>query len=332
VLPGAVAMRRDFLIDSDGGADDAVALIMAMRSADTRIAAITTVAGNVDVDQATRNVLAAVELCGADIPVYRGAQKPLERAHQDATSYHGRDGLGDQGFAPRQRQAEPQAAVDAMLAAIENNPGIHLVTLGPLTNLALALKCSPKIFDRIGRCVVMGGAPCCEGNVTPAAEYNFWADPEAAREVFRSRIPIELIGWQLSRGNAVLNASEIETILKMDTELARFVIQSNRCARQAYLERTGEDGIALPDGVAMAVALDESVGLSWSEHFTDIEIQSELTRGMSVVDRWHMAGNSRNREVWAPLLNGGRKARVCWEIDTKRWKQLLCSALKQMQG
>jgi purine nucleosidase len=320
-------VAQTFLIDTDGGADDAVALIMAMRATETRVAAITTVAGNVDVGQATRNVLVAVELCGTDVPVYPGADKPLEREHQDAADYHGPDGLGDHGFAPHLRHAEGTDATTSILQVIDDNPGITVVALGPLTNIALSLGKKPELTRSIGRCVVMGGNPCCEGNVTPAAEYNFWADPEAARIVLRSGLQIELIGWQLSRGDAVLSAPEIEKLLGTGSEFARFAIGSNRCARKAYLNLTREDGIPLPDAVAMAVALDPKVGRSWSEHYTDVEIDSELTRGMSVVDRWSVAGDPRNRQVWEPALSVGRKARICWQIDSARFKKRLYSAL-----
>jgi purine nucleosidase len=171
---------RTFLIDTDVASDDAVALIMALRAPEVRVVAITTVSGNVAVQQATRNALYTVELCGAKVPVYAGAGKPLHRAHQSATWFHGADGLGDHNYPPPRQSPGQLHAVDAMIDAIEANPGLVLVTLGPLTNVALALSKNPAIATKVGRCVVMGGAPCCEGNVTPAAEYNIWVDPEAA--------------------------------------------------------------------------------------------------------------------------------------------------------
>jgi purine nucleosidase len=165
-------VARVFLIDTDTASDDAVALIMALRRPDVRVAAITTVAGNVDVQQATRNALYTAELCGADVPIYVGAEKPLLRTYTNATWFHGRDGLGDHNYPPPRRPSEKMHAVDAIINAIDANPGLVLVTLGPLTNLALALARNPSIVEKVSRCVVMGGAPCCEGNVTPAAEYN----------------------------------------------------------------------------------------------------------------------------------------------------------------
>ena len=319
-------MRRAFLIDTDVASDDAVALIMALR-APVHVVAITTVAGNVDVQQATRNALYTVELCGARVPVYRGAEKPLARAHENATWFHGHDGLGDHNYRDPRQSPEAMHAVDAIIEVIEANPGLVLVTLGPLTNVALALTKKPEIATKVGRCVVMGGAPCCEGNVTPAAEYNIWVDPEAARIVMLSGLPVELVGWQTCRGEAVLNEADIARIHAGGSELARFAIECNSCAREAYKVQTGEDGIALPDPVAVSVALDPSIGTEWSEHYIDVEIRSELTRGMTVVDRLNVAADERNKEVWANVIEKGHKAKVCWTIDARRWKEALLAAL-----
>src|SRR5438552_2531668 len=321
-------MPRAFLIDTDVASDDAVALIMALRAPGVRVVAITTVAGNVEVQQATRNALYTAELCGANIPVYVGAEKPLLRPHQSATWFHGRDGFGDHNYPPPCQSAGQAHAVDAMITAIEANPGLVVVTLGPLTNLALALERKPSIAAKVGRCVIMGGAPCCEGNVTPAAEYNIWVDPEAARVVMLSGLPMELVGWQTSRGESVLNEADIARINGFENEVARFALECNSRAREAYLEQTGEDGISLPDPVAMSVALDPTVGSVWGEHYVEVETRSELTRGMTVVDRLNVATDERNQAVWADVLRQRRKVKVCWTIDAKRWKEALFSALR----
>lgn len=321
-------MPRTFLIDTDTASDDAVALIMACRAPDVRIAAITTVAGNVDVEQATHNALYTLELCGAEVPVYVGATQPLVRKYENATWFHGRDGLGDHGYPPPRRAPQKLHAVDAIIETIEANPGLVFVTLGPLTNVALALAKRSAIARQVSRCVVMGGAPCCEGNVTPAAEYNFWVDPEAARMVMRSGLPVELVGWHLCRFDAALNLSDIEFVLGFKTERARFAIECNSHAQKANFEQTGAEGISLPDPVAMSIALDPGIGTGWSEHYVDVEIAGELTRGMTVVDRLNIAANDRNRAVWSELLARKAKAKVCWTIDVKRWKEALYSALK----
>ena len=320
-------VTRTFLIDTDTASDDAVALIMALRAPDVRVAAITVVAGNVDVHQATRNALYTVELCGTSVPVYSGAERPLLRAYENATWFHGRDGLGDHNYPAPRQSAEKLRAVDAIIETIDANPGLVLVTLGPLTNVALAISKKPEIAAKVSRCVVMGGAPCCEGNVTPAAEYNIWVDPDAARIVMHSGLPIELIGWHLCRGGAVLGETEINQVEAFDTTLARFAIECNSHARAAYKIQTNEDGICLPDPVAMSLALDPTVGKEWSDHYIDIETQSDLTRGMTVIDRLNVAADERNHAVWAPALRGP-KARICWSIDNPRWKEALYAALR----
>jgi purine nucleosidase len=316
------------LIDTDTASDDAVALIMALRSAADRVIAITTVAGNVPVQQCTRNALYTTGLCGVNTPVYQGAEKPLTRRLFQADWFHGRDGLGDHGYPPPRRSPEEQHAVDAIVSAIRSNPGLLLVTLGPLTNIALALAQAPDIVRNVGRCVVMGGAPCCEGNVTPAAEYNIWVDPEAARIVFHSGLPIELVGWQLCRGAAVIAPGDIRFLCDMGTELSRFALDCNSTARKAFLEQTGVDGISLPDPVAMSIALDPSIGCESSRHYVEIETSSELTRGMTVVDRLGVAADERNRTIWAEFLDQPPNAKVYWAIDAPRWKQALYAALR----
>jgi len=316
-------MKRKFLIDTDTASDDAVALIMALRSPEVEVVGITTVAGNVEVGQSSRNALYTAELCGAEVPVFTGAQKPLRRAHQSADWFHGKDGLGDHGYPAPRREPEKMPGWEAILQLLEANPGLVLVTLGPLTNLALALQNKPEIAANVGRCVVMGGAPCCEGNVTPAAEYNIWCDPEAARIVARSGLPVEMVGWHLCRGDAALNLEDIERVLGLGTTLAKFAIECNSRAQAAYFVQTGEHGISLPDPVAMTVALEPEVVTVQSEHYWDVETESELTRGMTLVDRLNVSGDERNRATWA----GAKKGIIVWTIDNAKWKKALIDRL-----
>jgi inosine-uridine nucleoside N-ribohydrolase len=320
-------MPRTFLIDTDTASDDAVALIMALRSAEVRVAAITVVAGNVPVQQATSNALYTAELCGSDVPVYSGAQEPLKRKLVTADWFHGVDGLGDHGYVPSKRRLESLHAVDAIIETVLAHPGIEIITLGPLTNLALAVSREPKLAALVARCVVMGGAPCCEGNVTPAAEFNIWVDPEAARIVFGAGLAIEMVGWQLCRGEAALGLQDINRVLALKTPLAEFAILCNSTAQQAYLKQTGEHGISLPDPVAMSIALNPALCTSSSTHYVDVEISSDLTRGMTVVDRLNVAADSRNKDTWAGPLKQQSKAHICWSLDIPGWKAALYSSL-----
>jgi purine nucleosidase len=317
--------RRKLLIDTDTASDDAVALMMALRSPGVEVLAITVVAGNAGVEQAVQNALFTTELCGSPVPVFMGAAAPLMRPPEDAVWFHGQDGLGDHGYRPQKCIASEGFGVDAMVRTITENPGIEIITLGPLTNLALALAQAPHIAANVSRCVVMGGAPCCEGNVTPAAEFNFWVDPEAARKVMRSHLPVEMVGWQLSRGAAVVNRAEIQQLLALGTDFADFAVRSNDTALDAFKLQTGEEGIALPDPIAMAILLDPSLVLAASDHYVDVQVDTGLTRGMSVVDRLGVARDSRNKDIWREVPV---KHKVIWEIDNSRWKQALRRALQ----
>jgi len=265
-------------------------------------------------------------LCDAEVPVYMGAAKPLQRELEPATWFHGMDGLGDCGYAPTHRIAEPTDAIDAIIATALQHPGLELVTLGPLTNVAQAIQREPRIVSNISRCVVMGGAPCCEGNVTPAAEFNIWVDPEAARIVMLSGLPIELVGWQLSRYDAVLNEHDINQILAIGTPLTEFVIRCNGRAREAYFEQTGEHGISLPDPITMALLLEPTLALEASDHYVEIETLSPLTRGMTVVDKLDVTTDPSNATVWK-TAHAQNKAEVIWKLDVPGWKRLLMTTL-----
>jgi len=210
---------------------------------------------------------------------------------------------------------------------VMSHPGIEVITLGPLTNLALAIEREPRIVGNISRCVVMGGAACCEGNVTPAAEFNIWVDPEAARAVFLSGLPIQMVGWELSRHDAVLSEEDIAGILALGTPLAEFAIECNSSGAVAYEKQTGERGISLPDPIAMAVLLHPGLVLEASKHFVEIETKSVLTRGMTVVDRLNVSDDARNERVWGEVRSRAKKAEICWKLDVAGWKRALVAAL-----
>ena len=323
-------MPRPFLIDTDAGSDDAVAIVMALRHADVDVRAITVVAGNVPLAQGVANSLYFTELCEAAAPVHAGAAKPVLREYVSADWFHGADGLGDWGdrYQPRRARAREGHAVDAIIETARSTPDLVIVTLGPLTNLALALLKAPDIIPLVSRCVVMGGAACTHGNVTPAAEYNIWCDPEAARVVFRSGLPLEMVGWEFSRGEFVLSLDDINTVRDIGTPFADFTIDCNVKGMRGYEIQTGEIGISLPDGVAMAVAIDPAICAVKSRHYVDVECDSELTRGMTVVDRLNLADDERNAPVWRESLRAPGKPAICWDLDATRWKALLYQLLR----
>jgi inosine-uridine nucleoside N-ribohydrolase len=312
-------MPRKFIIDTDTASDDAVAILMALRWPDVEVEAITVVSGNVPVEQGARNALYTAQMCGSDAPVYVGAVQPLVRPVGHADWFHGRDGMGDMNYLAPQRAPESKHAVDAIIDTVKANPGIVMVTLAPLTNVALAIGKAPEIVANVSRCIVMGGAACTVGNVTPAAEYNIWCDPEAAHIVFHSGLPIEMVGWELCRLEANIYPEEMAAIRAFKTPLAQFAMDCNRRALEANQEQSGDPGLGLPDPIAMAVALDPTVVKRQSPHYVEIETQSELTRGMTVVDQLGVATNERNRDLWSPLVKRAPNAAVIWEVDIPRW-------------
>jgi purine nucleosidase len=317
------------LIDTDTASDDAVALILALREPAVEVVAITVVAGNVALPQGSRNARYTVELCGASVPVYEGAARPLERPPIDASFFHGQDGLGDQGYpAPKAPPAKGHGP-DVIVERIRERPGLVLVTLGPLTNVALALQKAPDIARNVSRCIVMGGAACTVGNVTPAAEYNIWCDPEAARVVFRSGRPIEMVGWELCRGPANLDDADIARCRKLDTALAHFTIDCNLTALEANRRLFHDPGIGLPDPVAMAVALEPGIATRTSRHAVEIECDSPLTRGMTVVDSLDVVPRKLGDPAGWPeaLVTGPPNAQIVWQIDVTRFKERLFRAL-----
>jgi purine nucleosidase len=320
-------MTRKFIIDTDTASDDAVALIMALRWYDVEVEAITVVAGNVPLEQATSNALYSAELCDSRVPVYVGAGKPLLRPYEHAQWFHGKDGLGDQGYPAPTHTPESKHAVDAIIDTVKANPGIVMVTLGPLTNVALAVSRAPEIAAAVSRCVVMGGAACTVGNVTPAAEYNLWVDPDAARIVFHSGLPVEMIGWEHCRGEALLNNADMSYVRSLNTPLADFTLDCNATALQAAFKQSGEWGLSLPDPVAMAVALDPSIATQMTACYVEVETRSDLTRGMTVVDELGVSKDERNAALWTQA-HAVAPIKVCWRIDVPRWKEALYSVLR----
>ncbi|HLT18954.1 MAG TPA: nucleoside hydrolase [Thermomicrobiales bacterium] len=307
---------RTFWIDTDTASDDAVAIVMALRWPDVKVAGISVVNGNVSLAQASVNARYTVELCEADVPVYEGADRPLVREVVDATFFHGTDGMGNMNYPEPLTAPQPQHAVDALIDAVRAAPGeITLVTLGPLTNIALAIRKAPDIVEKIPMTYVMGGAAATLGNITPAAEYNIWVDPEAAHIVFHSGLPILMVGAEHSRDDANLNDDDIALVRSFDTPLAHFTIDINLFALEANRQWFKESGIGLPDPVTMAIALDPSVCTRRSRHYVDVEIHSDVTRGMTVVDARNVLKRQPNVEV-------------CWEIDVARWKETLYQTIR----
>jgi purine nucleosidase len=320
-------MRR-FWIDTDTASDDAVAILMALRWPDVQVEGISVVSGNVPVEQAAINALYTAELAGSDVPVYLGLDRPLLRQVSHAQFFHGPDGMSGMNYQP-QRKPATRHAVEAMIETFGAARGqLTLVTLGPLSNVATALLREPALAEWVQACYVMGGAACAVGNITPAAEYNIWCDPEAARIVFHSGMKIMMVGWERCRGPANLTDQEMAMLRGFDTPHAQFAIDINQSALQANRQWLSDPGLGLPDPVAMSVALDPSVCARSARHYVEVECDSELTRGMTVVDERGVANTGPNVQAWSALNQKSPNVEVCWAIDVERWKAALYATLR----
>lgn len=303
---------QSLVIDTDTGSDDAVALLMAARLPGASIRAVTTVAGNVGVSQATRNALATLEIAEIeDVPVYAGAARPLMRSLDTAQHVHGEDGMSGVPLRDPSRSAQRAHAVDALRDIASNEPGEHtLVTLGPLTNIAAALVCEPNLFDSFRSVVAMGGAFDGVGNVHRVGEFNLWADPEAAKMVVDAIGTVTFVGWDMSRRHAVITPDEQDEIRRLGP-LGEFAVDINRCVDEFARNHSGLAGYDLPDPLALAVAIDPRVATQTRRVHLDIGLD-EAGRGGTFID---------HRLVAEPP-----NATVVTNIDGVRFKRMLAAA------
>jgi inosine-uridine nucleoside N-ribohydrolase len=281
--PGRSGEARDrgtfrVIIDTDPGVDDALALLLAMRAPELKIEAITAVAGNVPLELTLPNALRMVEIAGrTDISVAAGAKQPLLRRLVTATYAHGENGLGGAVFPEPTLKPVAEPAGLFIGQIIRKYPEeISLITIGPLTNVATALNNDPELASMIRRVVMMGGS-LSGGNITPAAEFNIYVDPEAARIVFQSGIPITMVGLDVTRKTSLTEdhvrmlEAEQNPVSQAAAKIARSAITHTR--EQGFLI-----GPNMHDSLAVAAFLDSSI-LKWKEYYVDVETTGELTAG-----------------------------------------------------
>ncbi len=275
---------RKFIIDTDTASDDAVALVMALQHPDIDVLAITIVAGNVPLAQGTQNALYTVELCGKDTPVYAGCAKPMLRTLRTAENVHGNDGMGDIGLPLSGRVPAEGHGVDKLREVINEHAGdITLITLGPLTNVALALLREPELAQKVSQCYVMGGIGSGHGNITPTAEFNVWVDPEAAKIVFESGMPITMVGWDISWKYATFGQAESDAIRNIRTPLAEFVVDIQATLNEYAKAESQLAGFDLPDPITVAIAIDPSIA-EFKRYRVDVTTDDGLARGITVID------------------------------------------------
>lgn len=274
-------LRPAIVLDCDPGHDDVFAILVALARAD--LVAVTAVSGNAPLSASVHNALITLQLAGADVPVHVGAERPLVREPRHAAYIHGESGLAGPVLPPLTRTASDVPAVDAILSAAAARDDLWLVATGPLTNVALALRADPRLADRLLGISIMGGnyGP---GNVTAAAEFNIWADPEAAAEVFASGARLLMAGLDLTH-QFMITPQRVAAVKALGTPLATFGAELLTYFSEAYARSFGgEPQGPLHDPCAVLALTDPGLFTTAAYHVA-VEALGELTRGATVVDR-----------------------------------------------
>ena len=305
-------MSTKIVIDCDPGHDDAIAILLALASPELDLLGVTTVAGNQTLDKTTRNALVTLEVAGrSDIPVAAGADAPLRRPLRTAAHVHGETGL-DGPELPEPGAAPVDAhAADFLAELIE--PGVVLVPTAPLTNVALLLERHPDVRSRLERIVWMGGS-IGEGNVTPAAEFNAFVDPEAAAAVFGSGIPVTMIGLDVTH-KALFTRAHAER-LRDAGRAGRFVAELSDFFQRFHELSYGFDGAPIHDAMAVAHVLDRTLVTTRHANVA-VETRSELCDGRTVVDLRGVTGREPNADVGV-------------DVDAGRFLELLVSRIASL--
>lgn len=307
------AARIPLLIDTDPGVDDALALLMAFNDLKHEVVGLTIAAGNVGLEHTVANALKLCDVVGVEVPVFAGCAAPLLHPARDAAYVHGRDGFGDVGLTPAARPAQAEHAALAILRLSHQHAGrLLLVALGPLTNLALALKLDPSLPQRVARLVVMGGAITAHGNISAAAEFNIAFDPEAAHIVFEAFPRFDLADWEAVLAHSFAHTAA-EGWLQADSARARFYDAISRQTRAWSAQRHGSRWHSA-DALAMAYALHPDAALEVVERPVVVELSGRHSRGATVVDWQRQEGRADN-------------ARILLRFPQDRFEALIESAL-----
>jgi len=276
---------RKVIIDTDPGIDDAMAILLALKSPELKVEAITTVSGNVHVDLGTENALRILEIAEAGhIPVAKGMTSPLTRKLETAEHIHGTGGLGDAVLPPPKLRPHKLHAIDMIIEKVKASPGeITLVPIGPLTNVATAFLMEPGIIKQIKEIILMGGAFAVTsygcGNASAVAEFNIYVDPEAAKIVFNSGLPITAVGLDVTMDpGACLREEHMERLCSANTPASNLIVQmiAKRIRKQEVR--------ALHDPLAIATTIDKGFVIT-KKYYVDVETSGEITRGQTVTDR-----------------------------------------------
>lgn len=290
-------MTRRIIIDTDPGVDDALTFLLALASAEIKLEALTTVHGNTGIENTTRNALAVLELAKAKIPVAQGTSRPLlVPLHKSGDEVHGQSGIGDSKLPQPLSKPVDQHAVDYLIERVLAEPGeLTIFPIGPMTNLALAIRKEPRFAKAVKELIIMGGSIRAGGNITPAAEFNIHADPHAAHIVFHSGIPITLIPLDATY-KCLLMSEDIDRLNKIKSPIARFVRDATAIYMEFYKKYEGFKGCALHDPLTLAVIFAPEL-FTFADHYVDVDISGGISMGNTVADLMKVAKKPANMKV-----------------------------------
>jgi len=302
------------ILDTDPGHDDAIAMLLALASPELEVLGITTVSGNQTLEKTTANALKILEFVErTDVPVHVGAPRPLVREQWAAAYVHGESGLDGPDLPSPKTEPRKGHAIDFIAAQVEEHDGVVLVPVGPLTNIGLLLAKYPGIQSRIARVVLMGGS-IAEGNVTPAAEFNIWADPEAAHRVFTSGIDVTMVGLDVTHKALLLPEKVGE--LRGAGRVGSLVAQLYDFYHERHVRMYGWEGSPVHDALAVAHVIRDDFVETGHRH-VQVDTGPEPGRGRTYVDLWKRTGNEPNAHVGV-------------EVDGPRFIQFLVQRLASL--
>lgn len=318
------------IIDTDTAGDDCFSLLLGMLQDRAMLEAVTICNGNIPFAQQTENALKTIEVAGfaGKVPVYEGCALPLLRNPVDAAYVFGDDGMSDANYPKTAQRPENEHAVDAMIDLVMRHPGeITIIAQAPLTNIAMAVRKEPRFARAVKHLWIMGGTDNAMGNVTPAAEFNFYVDPEAAAIVLNAGFAASLVTWTLTLNDSVLHEDELAEIADLDTPLSRFFHQVNSASVAFSLARYGNGATVHPDTLTCALALDESLVLESEMCRVDIETEGRLTRGYNSVSSARLP----DQDIAAPELGTALPAniRIIRRANREGFKAMLLEVLRQ---
>lgn len=311
---------RNIIIDTDVGSDDAVAIMLAVNDPQVKVLGLTIVAGNVPLNLAMANALQTLEVCGKDIPVYVGADRPLVRKPVTAVNVHGQDGMGDSNLIHPTTKPQTKKAVDYILETVAANPQVDIVMLGPATNIALAILTDRKTMSKVHHIYSMGTSGLGAGNTTPVSEFNVFADAESYRILLDSGIPLTIAGFDMCIGQAAWNQDDIKEI-RQSGPIGEFAVATNCKLLEYNLKKWHRTMIDLPDAVAMAAALDSQIIKGQQEVYAYCCIQPDRTYGQVIIYNPNETLAVKND---IPPLN----AQLITQIDIERYKNLVAQRLR----